>query len=182
MRLEDAFRDSPQQRVERVVAAPTSAASFAQAHSESDCQKQIKAAAQHMLEALAALEAAYKSGSGNANSGSGGSSGSGSRGSSASSIADAIAQCGSKKNAVVVFTTSGCPWCKKMKELLEQKEIPFYYIELDKGGSNAHNGRTYGDKGVPHTIVVECASGNVIIDDLIGYADAHTAKIKQATA
>jgi len=43
---------------------------------------------------------------------------------------------GTDKGRVVLYALSTCQWCRKVKELLKELNIDFYYIDVDLAGEN----------------------------------------------
>ena len=43
---------------------------------------------------------------------------------------------GTDKGRVVLYALSTCQWCRKMKDLLKELNIDFYYIDVDLTGEN----------------------------------------------
>jgi glutaredoxin len=43
---------------------------------------------------------------------------------------------GTDKGRVVLYALSTCQWCRKVKDLLKEVNIDFYYIDVDLTGEN----------------------------------------------
>ena len=43
-----------------------------------------------------------------------------------------IVEGSNSKNKIILYTLSTCGWCKKTKELLNENNIQYEYIDLDK--------------------------------------------------
>jgi len=43
---------------------------------------------------------------------------------------------GTDKGRVVLYALSTCQWCRKVKELLKELNIDFYYIDVDLADEN----------------------------------------------
>ena len=43
---------------------------------------------------------------------------------------------GTDKGRVVLYALSTCQWCRKVKDLLKELNINFYYIDVDLAGEN----------------------------------------------
>jgi glutaredoxin len=43
---------------------------------------------------------------------------------------------GTDKGRVVLYALSTCQWCRKVKDLLKELNIVFYYIDVDLAGEN----------------------------------------------
>ncbi len=43
-----------------------------------------------------------------------------------------IVEGSNNKNKVIIYTLSTCGWCKKLKKLLNENNIQYEYLDLDK--------------------------------------------------
>ena len=65
-----------------------------------------------------------------------------------------------KSNKVMVYSTSWCPWCKKVKEFLKENKIKFTNRDVEKSKKYADEMiKKSRQKGIPVTII----NGKVIV-------------------
>jgi len=65
-----------------------------------------------------------------------------------------------KSNKVTVYSTSWCPWCKKVKEFLKENKIKFINKDVEKSKKYADEMvKKSRQKGIPVTII----NGKVIV-------------------
>lgn len=65
-----------------------------------------------------------------------------------------------EKQKVIVYSTKTCPWCNKVKELLEEKKVDFEYIDVGTDQKAADEMvEKSGQMGVPVTDI----DGTIII-------------------
>ena len=74
------------------------------------------------------------------------------------SLSDLIRRSGvSNPTPVVVFSKSSCPYCKKVKELFKNENIPSSFIEMDliSDGDSIHNDLKVfsGQRSVPNVFI-----------------------------
>lgn len=83
-----------------------------------------------------------------------------------------MATAAERRHRVLVFTTSSCPWCTKVKSYLRQRGVPFREVDIGRDAAAARDlVRRTGQTGVP---VVEIDGKPVVgfdrraIDRLLG--------------
>ncbi|CAL1297504.1 unnamed protein product [Larinioides sclopetarius] len=75
------------------------------------------------------------------------------------------------KNCVVIFSKTQCTYCRRVKKLLSESNVPFLAVELDKrdDGNNLQNAlqEITGARTVPRVFInKECVGGATDVEKL----------------